>query len=100
MANKSRRLVSILIAAVFSIVVFGSLLFIIEHSAHDCSGEDCAVCMEIAACQNNLSAFGTTSAAAIAVTAAIAIFAVLVIAAVRTISNNSTLISLKVELLN
>ena len=99
MANKSRRLVSILIAAVFSIVVFGSLLFIIEHSAHDCSGEDCAVCMEIAAC-HNLSAFGTTSAAAIAVTAAIAIFAVLVIAAVRTISNNSTLISLKVELLN
>ncbi|MBQ8979681.1 MAG: hypothetical protein IJ080_08010, partial [Oscillospiraceae bacterium] len=91
--------VSWIIFAVFSLVIFCSSAFIMIHADHDCTGEDCSVCMELAQCHKALQSLGTASGAlwlALMLCAAVG-FCVTV---ARSRSAHTTLISLKVELLN
>lgn len=39
---------------VFVFAMIGSTLFLTLETQHDCSGEDCAVCHQLQACQNFL----------------------------------------------
>lgn len=93
------RYAAALTAFIMMLVILCSSIFIIEHSEHDCKGSDCTICIELAQCRSNLLTFGTASAA-ITFAAILVVIAAEVVTAIRTSSVGSTLITLKVELLN
>lgn len=100
MKGSRNRALSVMILLVFSLVIFCSSLFIITNADHECCGEGCSVCTELAECLNNLhTAESTVSGAVQPAILLIAVF-ILINAYIRTRSGHSTLISLKVELLN
>jgi hypothetical protein len=98
-SNKNRFLAAVM-GLIFCFVILSSSCFIIAHADHDCSGEDCVVCMELSQCRNTISALGTDSPSQLIITAAAVSVPAVIAAAVRTVLGNTTLISLKVELLN
>ncbi len=100
MTSRKNRVVSWILLIVFSFVIFGSSCFIITHADHDCAGEDCSICMELAECHKTLNTLGTALTGI--VNLAIIMFALVVIVKclTKTRSDHTTLISLKVELLN
>ena len=52
---KQRNQVSAaVLAALFSVVVLFSSVFIIEHADHDCVGENCPICEQLYSCAQNL----------------------------------------------
>jgi len=69
MTNHS-RIAAAALAAITILVVLSSSVFIIEHADHDCTGEDCPICEQIYACEQNLK----NLAAAVAVVMAIIAF--------------------------
>ena len=94
------RVLSWVILLVFSLVIFSSSLFIITHAAHDCTGEDCSICMELAECHKTLHTLGTAVAGVLQLILILCIAAALYKVIIKTHSSHTTLISLKVELLN
>ena len=56
--KKSIRRMAVLFAALFVVAMVTSVLFIALEAEHDCIGEDCPVCLQIAVCHSilNLSA--------------------------------------------
>lgn len=52
--KKASRVLAILFAVLFVCTMLTSVLFLAFEADHDCSGEDCPVCAQIAACQNLL----------------------------------------------
>jgi hypothetical protein len=93
------RYTAALTAFIMVLVILCSSIFIIEHSGHNCKGNDCTICIELAQCRSNLNMLGT-AAAAIALAAILIVITAEVITSARTVSVGSTLITLKVELLN
>lgn len=67
-AQKHRLLAAALALAVVVIMLF-SVLFVAAEAEHECAGEDCAICLQLAVCENalKLSVF-TAVLAALAVT--------------------------------
>ncbi|HQM00570.1 MAG TPA: hypothetical protein PLH98_08435 [Ruminococcus flavefaciens] len=100
MSKIGKIAVSWIVLAVFSFVIFGSSAFTITHTNHECSGKDCSVCMELAQCHKTLNTFGTAVAGALQLTLIICIVAALCNIIIISHSAHTTLISLKVELLN
>lgn len=99
--SKSRgRVLSWIILLVFSLVIFSSSLFIITHADHDCKGEVCSVCMELAECHKTLHTLGTAVARAIQLMVMLFTVVAVIREIIKTWSGHTTLISLKVELLN
>jgi len=85
---------------VFSLVIFSSSLFIITHAAHDCTGEGCSICMELAECHKTLHTLGTAVKGVLQLILILCIVPALCKVIIKSHSEHSTLISLKVELLN
>ena len=100
MTGSKKRFITMMILIVFSFVIFGSSSFIITHADHICTGEECAVCIELAECHKTLSMAGTASAGGIHLSVMLLLLYVLIKAAAGTRTDHTTLISLKVELLN
>ena len=100
MSKSRNRAVSWIILIVFSLVIICSSAFIIVHADHDCTGEDCSICMELAQCHKTLHTLGTAVAGALQLTLMLCIVAALCNIIIRSHSEHKTLISLKVELLN
>ena len=100
MAKSRNRAVSWIVLVVFSLVIFCSSAFIIVHADHDCTGEDCSICMELAQCHKTLNTLGTAVAGALQLTLILCIAVVLCKITIKSHSSHTTLISLKVELLN
>ncbi|NLT10649.1 MAG: hypothetical protein GXY08_14305 [Ruminococcus sp.] len=100
MTDNTKRVISWMLAIVFSLVIFGSSCFIITHADHDCIGDDCSVCMELSECHKTLNTLGT--AFMCSANLAVMMFISFMIAScfTTTRSDHATLISLKVELLN
>jgi len=100
MTKIQNRAISWIVLFVFSFVIFASSCFIITHADHDCTGNDCPVCIELAQCSENIHTSNTASVGTI--TLAMLIFALCAYApaAIRIHCEHTTLISLKVELLN
>ncbi len=99
--SKSRcKVLSWVILIVFSFVIFSSSLFIITHAEHDCTGEECSVCMELSECHKTLHTLGTAVARAIQLILMLFAVAAVIRVMIKTRSEHTTLISLKVELLN
>ena len=100
MSKIGKIAVSWIVLAVFSFVIFGSSAFTITHTNHECTGKDCSVCMELAQFHKTLHTLGTAGAGALQLTLMLCIAAVLIRIISYFHSEHTTLISLKVELLN
>ena len=100
MSKNGKKAVSWMLSVIFSLVIFCSSAFIIVHADHFCSGEDCSICMELAECHKTLHTFGTAVAGALQLTLILCIVAALYSIITKSHSEHTTLISLKVELLN
>lgn len=100
MSKNGKKAVSWILSVIFSLAIFSSTAFIIVHADHFCSGEDCSICMELAECHKTLHTFGTAVAGALQLTLILCIVAALCNIIIKTHSEHTTLISLKVELLN
>lgn len=100
MTSRKRHFISALILVVFSFVIFGSACFIIEHADHECSGEDCPYCMELAVCGKILQSLGNAVPAAAATIILVTAFFDTQRSIFTYSIDHNTLISLKVELLN
>ncbi len=100
MTGSRKRVISWFILIIFSFVILGSSCFIITHAVHDCTDEECSICLELAECHKTLHTFGTAVAGALQLTLILCIVAALCSIIIKTHSEHTTLISLKVELLN
>ena len=100
MSKSRNRAVSWIILIVFILVIICSSAFIIVHADHDCTGEDCSICMELAQCHKTLHTLGTTVAGALQLTLMLCIVAALCNIVIRSHSEHKTHISLKVEFLS
>ena len=100
MTNNKKRFVLWIILIVFSFVILGSSSFIITHADHDCTGEECSVCIELSECYKTLNTLGTALIGGANLFTMMFVMFVTVNFFTKTIADHSTLISLKVELLN
>ena len=94
------RVLSWVILLVFSLVIFSSSLFIITHAVHDCTGEGCSSCMELAECHKTLHTLGTAVKGVLQLILILCIVPALCKVIIKYHCEHTTLISLKVELLN
>lgn len=100
MSKSRNRAVSWIVLIVFSLVIFCSSAFLIVHADHNCTGEDCSVCLELAECRKTLQTLGTAVAGGLQLALMLCVAAALCGIIIRSHSAHTTLISLKVELLN
>lgn len=49
-----RRMLATFICIIFILISFLSILFVIEHTEHSCTGDDCQVCAQLQTAQNLL----------------------------------------------
>ena len=87
-----------LMAVVLMLII--SSLLIAKHIHHHCTGKNCPVCSVLTQCFNNVRLLGTACDTPVLSFAFVIVFAVVLVFAANTMSNITTLISLKVELLN
>lgn len=100
MTGSRKRFFSWIVLLIFSLVIFSSSCFIILHSNHVCTSEECSVCTELAGCHKTLNTLGTSVISGVHLS-----FMMFAVCAVLKLlisckSYHTTLISLKVELLN
>ena len=100
MSKIGNRAISWIALMVFSLVIFCSSAFIIVYADHDCTGEDCSVCMELTECHKTLNTLGTAFMGSVHLAVMMFVSFVIVRSLAKTRSDHTTLISLKVELLN
>ena len=97
--KKRFRFLTGLLAAVLTVVMLSSAVYIAVEADHDCSGEDCAICRQISACENLLRSLGLAGAAA-AITAAFTYTLCKAVLPCTETNGTLTLVSLKVKLSN
>ncbi|MBR5683487.1 MAG: hypothetical protein IKW96_09505 [Ruminococcus sp.] len=100
MTTSRKKFFSWIVLIIFSLVIFSSSCFIILHSNHVCTSEECSVCTELAECHKILNTLGTSVMGGVHLS-----FTMFTVCAVLNLltsckSYHTTLISLKVELLN
>lgn len=95
--NKHSRLISVLMTILLCISLLGSVLFIAEHTQHDCIGEGCSVCMVLEQCDARVRVLGTTVSALLMLLCVMFTTVSLSVSAVCTVSSH-TPITLKVKL--
>lgn len=100
MSKKKSRAISWMVLVVFSLVIFCTSAFIIIHADHDCSDDKCTICMELAQCRKTLDDLGSAITGAVHITLMVCVVALMEKVIIKSRSEHSTLISLKVELLN
>ena len=100
MTDNRNKAISRILLFVFSFVIFSSSLFIILHTDHECTGENCPECMELANCCRTLHTLGTALTKSVRLTVMVFVPAAATRSVIRVLSRHTTLISLKVELLN
>ena len=96
--EKKKRIAAFLAVTILLVLLF-SAAFIATEADHDCAGENCPICAQIAVCQNILKTF----ALAVCIAAFPAVFSHVLcrgsFACADAIPRN-TLVSLKVKLTN
>lgn len=95
--TKTFRLITGLLAAVLAAVMLSSAVYIAVEANHNCSGEDCAICHQLQACENLLKSIGLAGAAAV-FAAAVRYAPCRVISSCAEVVRTFTLVSLKVKL--
>ncbi|WP_294486225.1 hypothetical protein [uncultured Ruminococcus sp.] len=100
MSKGRNRVVTWIVLAALGIVMLGSSAFIIIHAEHDCTGEECAVCAALAECIRTLDNMGSACAGAVQTVLTCCLTAAVCIIIIKLCYAHTTLISLKVELLD
>ena len=98
MTKKFRFMVRLL-AVVLAVVMLSSAVYIAVEADHDCTGDDCAICHQIGACENLLKSLGLAGAAA-AISAAFTYTVCRAILPRAEMNGTLTLVALKVKLSN
>ena len=88
-----------LLAAVLSVVMLSSAIYIAVEADLDSSGEDCAICHQIGICENLLKSLGLAGAAA-AISAAFTYTVCRAVLPCAEMNGTLTLVALKVKLSN
>ena len=95
--NKS---ISIAVSLSVILVLISSTFFIVQHTSHHCADKNCPVCTELANCHSNILNLGSTCATGSYLIAFAAGSIAYIFYTGCPETSNTTLISLKVELLN
>lgn len=97
--SKKKRIVTMLIAALFIISAVFSTAFVIKEANHKCNHTDCQICQTMQLCIKNLTDLGSKSDDIVGVTL-LFYFALFIIPFVTYIFSKETLIDLKTKLSN
>jgi hypothetical protein len=96
---KKKPIISVLMLLVLVFSLFLSEYYVISHVQHDCTGDDCPICIQIDRCLNTLQSLTHCSAAPPVISAAlIFIFSALAIAKGFESLFVKTLVALRVRL--
>ena len=100
-SEKQRRMLAWAAALLIVALVSLSALFIATHAAHDCTGEDCAVCAELKVCGSAVRGLGK-AVAAVAVSVILLKLAEVLCSftRIRCFAAPASLVSLKIRLNN
>ncbi len=96
MTKRNRSVALFMALAVFVVVLFSSL-YTVENADHDCVGESCPICAQIAVCENTLHGFSMAAVAVAAIVFA-PVFCALAVKPAFVSLFSDTLVSLKVKL--
>lgn len=92
------RILSLLVLSVIIALLF-SICFVIIEANHDCEGEDCQICHQIYICENLLK-----SVSKVLISFSLVVFLKSITSSIhhfsRNLGYNSSLITLKIKLLN
>ena len=94
--EKTKKISGIMAVMMLFIMLF-SAMFIVLHSDHDCTGEDCPVCACLALCQKTIKTMGNTNGT-VACIATSVIPLLIVLSPVRLFLASDTLVSRKIRL--
>ena len=97
--KKHSGLIAVLLTILLCISMLGSVLFIAEHTRHECTGEGCAVCMVLEQYDERVRALGTAVSVFLMLLCVMFTAGSLLAPALRT-AGCDTPITLKVKLLN
>lgn len=97
--SKKKRIVTMLIAALFIIKAVFSTAFVIKEANHKCNHTDCQICQTMQLCIKNLTDLGSKSDDIVGATV-LFYFALFIIPFVTYIFSKETLIDLKTKLSN
>lgn len=97
--SKKKRIVTMLIAALFIISAVFSAAFVIKEANHKCNHTDCQICQTMQLCIKNLTDLGSKSDDNVGVTVSF-YFALFIIPFVTYIFSKESLIDLKTKLSN
>jgi len=99
MKSISQRITAIILTLVIVCAVIGSAVFSALYSSHECHGDDCDICAQLAVCDDLLETTSEDTGNLCITAAAVMVFAA-VILTVKVCRRSDTLITLKTELLN
>ncbi len=94
-----KRITAVLLTIVLCISVLGAVFCLAEHTHHDCTGENCAVCAVLEQCGERLHA-AVSSASAAVMLLLTAMYAVGLTDSETCETSHVTPVTLKVKLLN
>lgn len=97
--SKKKRIVTMLIVALFIISAVFSAAFVIKEANHKCNHTDCQICQTMQLCIKNLTDLGSKSDDNVGVTVSF-YFALFIIPFVTYIFSKESLIDLKTKLSN
>ena len=95
--TKRTRILLTLTAALLAVVMLFSVFYIAAETGHDCPGEDCRICRQIAICRDTLRLLALVVAAAVLATLPDAVHCA-AFCARASAARKFTLVSLKVKL--
>ncbi len=95
-----KKIISIIVFLSVIIVLISSTIFIVKHINHHCTDKNCPICIELVNSNSIISNLGNTCAIVFCYLAFVIGYIAYRLFAGFSLSNNTTLISLKVELLN
>lgn len=96
--EKRNRIFAFIMAVLLIATLLFSCTFILEKAHHDCTGDNCPICMEIKAAMQTISGFKALPVLAFVVSV-LCVFTQAYTVKTHSDSVRNTLITLKVELL-
>ena len=97
--TKKTRLFALIVAVMFFAVILFSTAFVVAEADHDCTGDHCAICHQIAICQNTLKQLSLGAQVA-ALADALTYTLLRTVLPISNLHTLTTLITLKVKLSN
>lgn len=97
--EKKRRMTAILLVVLLFVTILFSYTYMIENAHHDCSGDECPICMEMEAAMQTISSLRAVPIVPVIV-AILCVFTHICTVIYYSGCMKDTLISLKVELRN